>query len=122
MITNEAKQVMLGCVQLSPCELVGRMHTKLFPNLSKLAAICLMPMSTVNCEGGLSTLLCIKTDASIQFSSKILNCLVTIAIKGPPIDEFNRMRHIRSHSIHARFKCGMGYWGRYNYNTCTYVR
>ena len=42
---------------------------ELFPNLSKLAAICLMPMSTVDCEGGLSTLLCIKTDASNQFSS-----------------------------------------------------
>ena len=64
--------MVIGTVQLSPCELMGRMHTtqELFPNLSKLAPMGLMPVSTVDCEGGLSVLLCIKIDASNQHLSK----------------------------------------------------
>ena len=51
--------MMIGSVQLSPCKLIGRMHTRTLPNLSKLAAICLMPMSTMNCEGGLLAHRCV---------------------------------------------------------------
>ena len=65
-------------------------HTQeLFPNPSKLSAIRFIPMSTADCEGGLSALLCIEIDASNHFSSKVLNCLMTIVIEGPLIDKFN---------------------------------
>ena len=62
---------------------------ELFPSLSKLAVISLKSMSTVDCEGGLSALLCIKIDASKQLLSKILNCLMMIFIEEPLTDDFN---------------------------------
>ena len=64
-------------------------NEELLSSLSKLAAIGLMPMSTVDCEGDLSALLCMKDDASNELSGKILNCLMTIVNEGPPIDEFS---------------------------------
>ena len=48
----------------------------MFPNLSKLAAIgLLLPMSTVDCERGFSTLSRFKTDLRNCLSNRILNHL-----------------------------------------------
>ena len=62
MIIKEARQVMIGSVQLLLCELMAECTQEFLPNLSKLAAIghiCQCPlwtakvaMSTVDCEGG----------------------------------------------------------------------
>ena len=56
----------------------------MFPNLFKLAAIgLLLPMSTVDCERGFSTLSRVKTDLRNRPSNRILNHLLTISMEGP---------------------------------------
>ena len=80
--------------QLSTRELMTKiLKTKelmcMFPNITKLAAIgLLMPMSTADCERGFSALSRIKTDLRNRLSSNTLNCLMTIAVEGPPLNEF----------------------------------
>ena len=61
----------------------------MFSNLAKLAAIgLLLPMSTVDCERGFSTLSRVKTDLRNRLSNKILNYLLVLLIKGTPPSEF----------------------------------
>ena len=56
----------------------------MFPNLAKLAAIgLLLPLSSVDCERGFSTLSRVKTDLRNRLSSRIFNHLLVIAIEGP---------------------------------------
>ena len=80
--------------QLSTRELMTKiLKTKefmcMFPSITKLAAIgLLMPMSTADCERGFSALSHIKTDLQNCLSSNTLNCLMTIAVEGPPLNEF----------------------------------
>ena len=62
------------------------MHTRILPNLSKLVAIGLMPMSIVDCEGGLSALFVLKLMLSISLQ---VNSELLYGAEGPPIDEFN---------------------------------
>ena len=61
----------------------------MFPNLMKLATIgLLLPMSTVDCERGFSTLSRVKTKLRNRLSNRILNYLLTISMEGPPPSEF----------------------------------
>ena len=61
----------------------------MFPNLSKLAAIGrLLPMSTVDCERGFSTLVRVKTDRKNHLSNRILNHFLMISVEGPLPAEF----------------------------------
>ena len=53
----------------------------MFPNLSKLAAICLLFF--FDCEKGFSALSHIKTNLHNRLSSRILNGLMTITVEGP---------------------------------------
>ena len=56
----------------------------MFHNLAKLAAIgTLLPMSTVDCERGFSTLSRVKTDLQNYLSNKILHHLM-ISTEGHP--------------------------------------
>ena len=56
----------------------------MFPNLAKLAAIgLLLPLSTVDCERGFSTLTRVKTNLRNRLASKTLNSLLVISIEGP---------------------------------------
>ena len=64
-------------------------YNVMFPNLSKLAAIgLLLPMSTVDCERGFSTLSRVKTDLRNCLSNRILNHLLTISMEGPLLADF----------------------------------
>ena len=57
---------------------------RMFPNLAKLAAIgLLLPLSTVDCERGFSTLSRVKTDLRNKLINKTLNHLLVISIEGP---------------------------------------
>ena len=59
-------------------------YNVMFPNLFKLAAIgLLLPMSTVDCERGFSTLSCVKTDLRNRLSNRILNHFLMILMEGP---------------------------------------
>ena len=63
----------------------------MFPNLSNLATIgLLLPMSTVDCERGLSALTRVKTNLHNRLSAKTLNHLLVITSEGPisPTDHF----------------------------------
>ena len=65
----------------------------MFPNLSKLAEVGLIiPMSTTDCERGISTLGRIKNDLRNRLSCKLLDPLLHIAIEGPEPDDFNYER------------------------------
>ena len=57
----------------------------MFPNLTKLATIgLLLPVSSVDCERGFSTLSRVKTKLRNRLSNKVLNYLLMISIEGPP--------------------------------------
>ena len=57
---------------------------RMFPNLAKLAAIGLvLPLSTVDCERGFSTLSRVKTDLRNRLINETLNHLLVISIEGP---------------------------------------
>ena len=57
---------------------------RMFPILAKLAAIgLLLPLSTVDCERGFSTLPRVKTDLRNRLINKTLNHLLVISIEGP---------------------------------------
>ena len=61
----------------------------MFPNLFKLAAIgLLLPVTTVDCERGFSTLSRVKTKLRNRLSNKTLNHLLMISIEGPHPTEF----------------------------------
>lgn len=61
----------------------------MFPNLNKLAAIgLLMPMSTVDCERGFSSLTRIKTNIRNRLSSNILQDLMMISVEGPALNQY----------------------------------
>ena len=61
----------------------------MFPNLTKLAAIgLLLPMSSVDCERGFSTLSRVKTDLRNRLANKTLNHLLMMAIEGPSPSDF----------------------------------
>ena len=61
----------------------------MFPNLTKLAAIgLLLPMSSVDCEKGFSTLSRVKTDLRNRLNNKNLNHLLMISIEGPNPSDF----------------------------------
>ena len=61
----------------------------MFPNLTSLASIgLLLPMSTVDCERGFSTLSRVKTDLRNRLSNIMLNHLLMISIEGPAPSEF----------------------------------
>ena len=62
----------------------------MFPHLSQIAAIgLLLPMYTADCEQGFSALQMIKTDLRNRLSSKIMNYLLSISIKGPSPTDFS---------------------------------
>ena len=61
----------------------------MFPNLAKLAAIgLLLPMSTVDCERGFSTLFRVKTDLRNRLNNTTLNHLLMMSVEGPPHSDF----------------------------------
>ena len=80
-------------MQLPPHELMtNALNTAelkvMFPNLSMLATIGVLPMSTVDCKKGFSALSCIKTNIRNRLSSKILNDPMIITVEGPSPDKF----------------------------------
>ena len=80
--------------QLKMCDLMTHViktpeFSTMFPNLAKLAAIeLLLPVTTVDCERGFSTLLRVKTKLRNRLSNKILNYLLMISIEGPHPTDF----------------------------------
>ena len=61
----------------------------MFTNLTKLAAIgLLLPMSSVDCERGFSTLSRVKTDLRNRLANKTLNHLLMMAIEGLSPSDF----------------------------------
>ena len=61
----------------------------MFPNLTKLAAIgLLLPVSSVDCERGFSTLSLVKSDFRNRLANKTLNHLLMMAIEGPSPSDF----------------------------------
>ena len=61
----------------------------MFSNLAKLAVIgLLLPMSTVDCERGFSTLSRVKTDLRNCLNNTTLNHLLMMSIEGPPHSDF----------------------------------
>ena len=61
-----------------------------FPVLSKLYAICLcIPVTSVNCERGISTYNNIKTDERNSMKVSTANMLMCLNLEGPPISTFN---------------------------------
>ena len=62
----------------------------LYPNLSKLAKICLiLPVSTADCERSFSAMKRIKTDLRNRMNTTTLDALMRICIEGPPLSEFD---------------------------------
>lgn len=62
----------------------------LYPNLSKLAKICLiLPVSTADCERSFSAMKRIKTDLRNRMNTTTLDALMRICIEGPPLNEFD---------------------------------
>ncbi len=93
-IFNSVVASNLELKKMSTHELMGHLlkvsELKLmFPNLYKLAAIgLLLPMSSVDCERGFSTLSRVKTDLRSRLSNKNLNHLLMISIEGPCPSDF----------------------------------
>ena len=67
----------------------GTIHI-LYPNLCKLAHICLiLPLSTADCERVFSTMKRIKTLLYNHFSTKTLHSLMRIHVKEPDLSSFD---------------------------------
>ena len=65
-------------------------HVLLYPNLASLACAALvLPMSTVDCERGISALGRIKSKLRNRLAETSLNNLLFISIEGPPLQEFD---------------------------------
>ena len=61
-----------------------------YPNLSKLATICLTsPVSNAECERVFSTLKRVKTRLRSTLKNKTLNHLIRIAMEGPELEKFD---------------------------------
>lgn len=61
----------------------------MFPNLTKLATIgLLLPMSSVDCERGFSTLYRVKTDLRNRLANRTLNHLLMMSVEGPSLQDF----------------------------------
>ena len=58
----------------------------LYPNLNILASICLVPVTTVDCERAVSTMKRVKTRLRSVMKTQTLDCLVRISIEGPELD------------------------------------
>ena len=62
----------------------------LYPNLSKLAKVCLiLPVSTADCERSFSTMKRVKTELRNRMNTSTLDALMIIRIEGPPLCEFD---------------------------------
>ena len=62
----------------------------LYPNLSKLAKVCLiLPVSTADCERSFSTMKRVKTDLRNRINTSTLDTLMRIRIEGPSLSEFD---------------------------------
>ncbi|XP_006825057.1 zinc finger protein 862-like [Saccoglossus kowalevskii] len=71
-------------------KMLTSVYKELFPNLSKMAAVAMvLPVSTVDCERGFSTMARVKTESRNRLSEKVLNWLMMIKVEGPPISQFN---------------------------------
>ncbi|XP_076334404.1 zinc finger protein 862-like isoform X1 [Tachypleus tridentatus] len=61
-----------------------------FPNLSQLAAVgLLIPITSVDCERGISRYNSIKTDARGSLSVAKTEMLLNLSMKSKPLDRFN---------------------------------
>ena len=75
---------------------------QMYPELSKLAQICLIiPVSTVDCERGLSTMALVKMKLRNQMKNSTLNHCLRILIEGPPIEEFDFEKVLNSWKEHG---------------------
>ena len=62
----------------------------LYPNLCKLAQICLiLPVSTADCERAFSTMKHVKTPLRNRLNTKTLDALLRIRIEGPDMSDFD---------------------------------
>ena len=71
-------------------ELVLHPNKSTYQNLAKLAAIGVMlPVTSVNCERGISAYNAIKTDARIMIYVPHMDHLVTMYLQSPGLDKFD---------------------------------
>ena len=71
-----------------------------YPNLSKVAQICLiLPISTADCERGFSTMKSIKARLQSMMSNVTLNHCMRISMKGQPFDKFDVDTAVNSWSM-----------------------
>ncbi len=62
----------------------------LYPNLCKLAQICLiLPLSTADCERAFSTMKRVKTTLRNRLCTKTLDSLMRIRVEGPDMSSFD---------------------------------
>ena len=85
-----------NCGKMSMKDLLTSLATQnntistVYPNLSKLAQICLvLPIGTADCECGFSTMKGIKTRLRSQMSNVTLNHCMRISMEGQAFDRFD---------------------------------
>ena len=70
-----------------------QLHSEMFPEMAKLISIILtLPVSSVPCERGFSSVNRIKTRLQNHLLVENLDVLLRISIEGPPIEEFDFSR------------------------------
>ena len=62
----------------------------MYPNLAIISINCLvLPVSTVDCERGFSTMKRIKTHLRSVMKTQTLDCLMRISIEGPELESYD---------------------------------
>ena len=88
MFSNCGKMSMKGV--LTSLATQNNTTSIVYPNLSKLAQICLvLPIGTADCERGFSTMKRIKTRLRSQMSNMTLNHCMRISMEGEDFDKFD---------------------------------
>ena len=98
MLSNYSKMLMKDV--LTSLATQGSTISTAYPNLSKLAQICLvLPISTADCERGFSTMKKIKTRLRSMISNVTLNHCMRISMEGQPFDKFDFDTAVNSWSM-----------------------
>ena len=98
MLSNYSKMLMKDV--LTSLATQGSTISTAYPNLSKLAQICLvLPISTADCERGFSTMKKIKTRLRSMISNVTLNHCMRIPMEGQPFDKFDFDTAVNSWSM-----------------------
>lgn len=85
---------------LSSLATQGSTTAAAYPNLSKLAQICLvLPVGTADCERGFSTMKRIKTRLRSQMTNVTLNHCMRVSMEGQAFDKFDLETAVNSWSL-----------------------